>query len=131
MDLSILCDHFPFIPTYISEICVYLRTLNKVGKLVNLNTRYLLKLFVAGTSIRTGSAIANLRRICEGEFPGCYELVVIDVMEQPAIAEQENILAVPTLVKEFPLPVRRIIGDLSSKEKVLAGIGLLSHLLTD
>jgi circadian clock protein KaiB len=101
--------------------------LEKVGVLVDLATQYLLKLFVAGRSARTEQAIANLRGLCEGEFPGNYELVIIDVLLQPAIAEAMKILATPTLIKEGPLPVRRIIGDFSDKEKVLAGIGLLAR----
>ena len=95
--------------------------------LVDAEPRYLLKLFVAGSSTRTGHAINNLRRICDDEFPGGYELVVIDVVEQPAIAEEKKILALPTLIKESPLPARRIIGDFSDKEKVLAGLGLAAH----
>ncbi|MDP1526810.1 MAG: circadian clock KaiB family protein [Rhodocyclaceae bacterium] len=96
-----------------------------MGASVDTNTSYLLKLFVAGDSSRTGLAVANLRHICEDEFPGCYELVIIDVLRHPGIAEENKILAAPTLIKERPLPVRRIIGDLSDKEKVLTGIGLL------
>lgn len=89
--------------------------------------RYLLKLYVIGTSNRTEPAIANLKRICEDEFPGCYELVVIDILTHPAFAEEKKILAAPTLIKERPLPIRRIIGDFSEKEEVLAGMGLLSR----
>ncbi len=90
------------------------------------DSRYLLKLFVAGNTSRSELAAANLRRICEDEFPGCYELVIIDVLRHPDIAEEKKILAAPTLIKELPLPVRRIVGDFSDKEKVLAGMGLLS-----
>ncbi len=89
--------------------------------------RYLLKLYVVGTSNRTEPAIANLKRICEDEFPGCYELVIIDILTHPAFAEEQKILAAPTLVKERPLPIRRIIGDFSDKEKVLAGMDLPSR----
>lgn len=98
----------------------------KWGVFVDAVNRYLLKLFVAGNSTRTEQAIANLRRICEDEFPGRYELVIVDVAASPAIAEETKILAAPTLIKELPLPVRRIIGDFSDKEKVLAGIGRLA-----
>ena len=87
---------------------------------------YLLKLFVAGPSSRTEAAIANLKRICEEEFSGRYALVMIDVLSQPDIAEREKILATPTLIRERPLPTRRVIGDFSDKDKVLAGIGLPS-----
>lgn len=98
-----------------------------MGALVDSDTQYLLKLFVTGSSKRTELAIANLRRICEEEFPGCYDLVVVDVLSHPALAEENKILAAPTLIKVRPLPVRRIIGDLSDKGKVLAGIGLLAN----
>ena len=88
------------------------------------DVRYRLRLFVTGSSARTAGAIANLRTICDEAFPDHYDLVVVDVLTQPAIAEQEKVLATPTLIKESPLPIRRIIGDFSDKEKVLAGMGL-------
>ena len=73
---------------------------------------------------RSQQAIANLRRICEEELSGRYELVVIDVLERPQLAEDEKILATPTVVKELPHPIRRIIGDLSDSERVLLGLDL-------
>jgi circadian clock protein KaiB len=82
----------------------------------------LLKLFVTGASARTGTAIANLNRICEQELAGRYELQIIDVLEHPELAEREKILATPTLIKSLPLPLRRVIGDLSNTEKVLLGL---------
>jgi len=85
---------------------------------------YVLKLYVTGTSPRTSIAIANLRRICEQELQGRYELVIIDVVEHPQLAEDEKILATPTLIKQLPPPLRRVIGDLSDKEKVLLGLEL-------
>jgi len=85
-------------------------------------TKYLLRLFVTGASSRTGVAIANLRRICEQELAGQYELEIIDVLEFPDLAEDEKILATPTLIKSLPLPLRRVIGDLSDKQKVLLGL---------
>src|SRR5262249_13333466 len=84
-------------------------------------SKYLLKLYVTGQTPRSLSAIANLRRICEEELHGSYEMVVIDVLERPQLAEDEKILATPTVVKELPTPIRRIIGDLSDSEKVLLG----------
>lgn len=87
---------------------------------------YLLKLFVAGHSQRSEAAIANLRRICDSKLAGQHELVVIDIVEQPDAANAARILATPTLIKESPLPVRRIIGDLSDRDKVIAGLGLQS-----
>jgi circadian clock protein KaiB len=67
-------------------------------------------------------AIANLRRICEQELRGQYDLEIIDVLENPQAAEDEKILATPTLIKQLPPPLRRVIGDLSDKEKVLLGL---------
>jgi circadian clock protein KaiB len=85
---------------------------------------YLLRLYVTGTSPRAEVAIANLRRICEQELRGQYELQIIDVLEHPQLAEDEKILATPTLIKQLPPPLRRVIGDLSDKEKVLLGLEL-------
>ena len=82
----------------------------------------MLRLFVTGASSRTGTAIANLRRICEQELGGQYELEIIDVLEHPEKAEDEKILATPTLIKTLPLPLRRVIGDLSNTENVLLGL---------
>lgn len=86
--------------------------------------RCLIKLYVTGRTPRSQAATANLRRICEAELEGRYELVVIDVMEHPQMAEDEQILATPTVVKELPSPSRRIIGDLSDAERVLLGLDL-------
>lgn len=88
---------------------------------------YQLKLYITGHTQRSQQAIANLRRICDEELRGEYELVVIDVLERPQLAEDEKILATPTLVKELPMPIRRIIGDLSDSERVLLGLDLLPH----
>lgn len=85
-------------------------------------SKYMLKLFVSGTSPRTERAIGNLRRICEQDLRGQYELEIIDVLEHPQRAEDERILATPTLIKRLPLPLRRVIGDLSDKDKVLFGL---------
>jgi circadian clock protein KaiB len=84
-------------------------------------------LFVTGASARTRTAIANLRRICEQELEGRYELEIIDVLEFPELAEDEKILATPTLIKSLPLPLRRVIGDLSDTEKVLWGLEVRSQ----
>ena len=77
---------------------------------------------MTGASSRTSTAIANLRRICEQELEGQYDLQIIDVLQFPDLAEDEKILATPTLIKSLPLPLRRVIGDLSDKEKVLLGL---------
>lgn len=85
-------------------------------------SKYLLTLYVTGNSPRTKIAIDNLNRICSQELEGRYELEIIDVLENPQRAEDERILATPTLIKQLPPPLRRVIGDLSDKEKVLLGL---------
>ena len=87
-------------------------------------SKLLLKLYVTGQSARSSQAIANLSRICEEEFPGRYEIEIVDVLKEPEQAEKEKILVTPTLVKQLPPPLRRLIGDLSDKEKVLLGLAL-------
>ena len=84
----------------------------------------LLQLYITGLTPRSQRAIGNLRRICEEELGGRYEMVVIDVLERPQLAEDERILVTPTLVKSLPLPVRRVVGDLSDTHRVLAGLDL-------
>ncbi len=86
--------------------------------------KVLLKLYVTGQTPKTERAIANLRRICEEDLGGQYEMAVIDVLERPQLAEDEKILATPTLVKMLPPPLRRVIGDLSDTEKVLLGLDM-------
>lgn len=83
---------------------------------------YRLKLYIAGQSPRSRLAIRNLNRICETELQNRCEVQIVDVLEQPRIAEADKILATPTLVKELPLPSRRIIGDLSNTERLLEGL---------
>jgi circadian clock protein KaiB len=90
------------------------------------STRYLLKLYVAGQSPRSVRAITNINRICEEHLQGCYELEVIDLYQQPQLALGEQIIAVPTLIRNLPPPLRRIIGDLSNTERVLVGLDLQS-----
>lgn len=82
---------------------------------------------MTGTSPRAQVAIANLERICQQELEGQYELEVIDVLENPQRAEDEKILATPTLIKQLPPPLRRVIGDLSDKAKVLLGLEVRPH----
>lgn len=82
------------------------------------------KLYVTGQTPRSRAAIENLRRICDEELRGRYEMIVIDVLERPQLAEDEKILATPTVIKELPPPIRRIIGDLSDKDRVLVGLDL-------
>ena len=90
-------------------------------------TKVELKLYITGHTSRSERAIANLRRICEVELGGQYEPVVIDILERPQLAEDEKIIATPTLIKHLPKPMRRIIGDLSDVEKVLLGLDLTNY----
>lgn len=92
-------------------------------------TKCLLKLFIIDKTPRSLRAITNLRRICEEDLSKEYELelIIIDVIERPQLAEDEKILATPTLIKESPLPVRRVIGDLSDTRQVLLGLELLNQ----
>lgn len=86
--------------------------------------RYCLRLFVAGTSQRSLRTMANLRRICENHLAGRFDLEVVDIYQQPHLAEQDHVIAAPTLVKLSPEPLRRIIGDLSDEGRVLHALGL-------
>ena len=79
-------------------------------------------MYVTGTSPRAERAISNLQRICEQDLRGQYQLEIIDVLEHPQRAEDDRILATPTLIKQLPPPLRRVIGDLSDKGKVLLGL---------
>jgi circadian clock protein KaiB len=86
--------------------------------------KFVLKLYVTGDTSRAERAISNLRDICERELHGKYELVVVDVLEHPQLAEQEKIMVTPTLIREMPPPRRRIIGDLTDTARVLLGLNL-------
>lgn len=86
--------------------------------------RYQLKLYVTGTSPRSGQAIANVRSLCEEYLAGRYDLEVIDIYQQPAVAVSEQIIAAPTLIKKLPAPSRRMIGDLSNRDKILVGLNI-------
>ncbi|MEQ8674196.1 MAG: circadian clock KaiB family protein [Aggregatilineales bacterium] len=85
---------------------------------------YVLKLYVAGHTSKSILAIASIRSICEARLRGNYELQVIDVYQQPKLAEAERIIVTPTLVKQFPLPPRKIVGNFTNEEKVLSGLGI-------
>lgn len=88
------------------------------------STRYVLRLYIAGTTPASSKSVENLRAICEEHLKGRYELAVIDVFQQPVLARDEQIIAVPTLIKKLPLPIRRIVGDLSNEHRVLVGLDL-------
>jgi circadian clock protein KaiB len=89
-------------------------------------SEYKLSLFITGASPNSSRAITNLKNICETYLKGRYELEVIDVYQQPKIAESEQVIALPLLIKRLPAPVRRLIGDMSDVDKVLRGLGLPS-----
>ena len=83
-----------------------------------------LRLYVAGQTPRSLTAFANLKRICEGHLKSRYRIEVIDLVEKPQLSKGDQILAIPTLVRKLPVPVRKIIGDLSDTERVLVGLDL-------
>jgi len=86
--------------------------------------KYVLRLYVTGTTPRSISAIRNIRKICEEHLKGAYDLEVIDIYQQPVLARGEQIIAAPTLLKKLPLPFRRFIGDMSNTEHILLGLDL-------
>lgn len=87
-------------------------------------TRYILRLYVTGTSPKSVHAIANVKKLCEEKLQGRYELEVVDLYQQPQLAKGEQIIAAPTLIRQLPLPLRRVIGDMSKAERVLIGLDL-------
>lgn len=86
--------------------------------------RYHLRLYVAGQTSKSTLAAANLRRVCETHLAGRYDIEVIDLLENPRLAAGDQILAIPTLVRRLPAPLKRVIGDLSNTEKVLVGLDI-------
>jgi circadian clock protein KaiB len=92
--------------------------------------RYVLRLYVTGMTPRSTEAFANIKAICEEHLQGRYDLEVIDIYEHPSLAKDEQIIAVPTLVKRLPAPLRRLIGNLSDEERVLFGLDLRRKLET-
>jgi circadian clock protein KaiB len=87
--------------------------------------RYRLRLFITGTTPKCARAIKNIRAICEANLAGRYDLEVIDIYQHPEQAKPEQIVVTPTLIKKLPLPFRRMIGDLSDKERVLIGLDIV------
>jgi len=90
------------------------------------NYPYIFHLYITGASPNSSRAITNFRNLCEGCLKGKYELNIIDVYQQPHIAKGVDIIALPLLVRKLPLPERRLIGDLSDKEKVIRNLGILN-----
>ncbi len=91
------------------------------------DAKYVLRLYITGVTPRSTRAIANIRRIAEEHLRGRYKLEVVDIYQQITLARDEQIIAAPTLLKKLPLPLRRIVGDLSDKERVLVGLDLRPH----
>jgi circadian clock protein KaiB len=85
---------------------------------------YNLRLYVAGQTPKSIAAISNLKRLCETYLPGRYNIHIVDLMQDPALAQRDQIVAVPTLIRHLPEPIRRIIGDLSNTERVLLGLDI-------
>lgn len=83
-----------------------------------------LRLYVAGQTVKSVTALANLKKYCEEHLKGRYKLEVIDLLLHPQLAEGDQILAIPTLVRKVPVPIRKIIGDLSNQERVLVGLDI-------
>jgi circadian clock protein KaiB len=121
MDSEALGRYCPSVPPPAALLDSRRRRLFREDALTN---KYLLKLYVAGSTPRATLAIENLKRLCESDLSGRYDLEIIDVLEHPELAEQDKILATPTLIKQLPPPLRRVIGDLSDSEKVLLGLEL-------
>jgi circadian clock protein KaiB len=86
--------------------------------------RYVLRLYVTGAIGNSQRAIVNTRKICDENLAGRYDLEVVDISQHPALAQGEQIIAAPTLIKKLPLPLRRFIGDMSQTERILLGLGL-------
>lgn len=83
-----------------------------------------LRLYVAGNTLKSSTALSNLKKYCEEHLKGQYVIEVIDLLEKPQLAEGDQIFAIPTLVRKVPVPIRKIIGDLSNEEKVLVGLNI-------
>jgi circadian clock protein KaiB len=96
-----------------------------VPQLYDAKSEYQLRLYVAGHTSKSKSAIVNLNRICETHLSGRYRIEVIDLLVNPKLAAGDQILAVPTLVRHLPEPIKKIIGDLSNEERVLVGLDVL------
>lgn len=99
--------------------------LRKAGPAKTKADTYILRLYVAGQTPKSVTAFANLNKICEEHLVGRYKIQVVDLLENPQLARGDQILAIPTLVRELPAPMRKVIGDLSSLERVLIGLDLV------
>ncbi len=89
--------------------------------------QWILRLYVAGHTVKSATAFDNLKKICEERLKNKYKIEIIDLLENPQLSREHQILAVPTLVRKLPVPARKIIGDLSNTERVLVGLDLKPH----
>src|SRR6204780_4939443 len=89
---------------------------------VHATTLYVLRLYITGSTPRSARAISNIRKICDEHLEGRYDLEVVDISQHPMLAEGEQIIAAPTLIKKLPLPLRRFIGDMSQTDRILLGL---------
>lgn len=96
----------------------------KAANTTEMQYKWELRLYIAGNTTKSATALANLKRYCEEHLKGEYRIEVIDLLVQPQLAEGDQILAIPTLVRKVPEPIRKIIGDLSNEEKVLVGLNI-------
>lgn len=87
-------------------------------------SRYILRLFVTGQTRRSMRAVENVRQICERHLKDRYDLEIVDIYQQPELAARHQLIAAPTLIKEMPLPIRRLVGDMSDNARVLSGLNL-------
>lgn len=94
------------------------------GAAASMADRYVLKLYVTGSTPRSSKAVRNIRELCEQYLPGRYDLEVIDIYQQPELASSADLVAAPTLVKRLPAPLRKVVGDLSNADKVLLGLDI-------
>jgi circadian clock protein KaiB len=99
--------------------------MNNTGVDADSSDHFHLRLFVAGQTPRSLRAVSNIQKICTEHLQGRYRLEVIDLYQEPQLAQSEQIVAVPTLIKRLPLPTRRVVGELSDSARVLAGLGLV------
>jgi circadian clock protein KaiB len=97
---------------------------SRAGLLRKSSGQYVLKLYVAGVNRKSSEAIRKITEVCEEYLQGRYQLAIIDVYQQPALARGEQIIAVPTLIKKLPLPLRRLIGSMADRDKLLVGLDL-------
>lgn len=86
--------------------------------------KFVLRLYVSGATSRSSRAIENIRNFCEEHLKGRYELEIIDIYQQPELLEKDQVVAAPTLIKQLPLPLRKLIGDMSDREKILVGLNI-------